>query len=128
MRLKGRFQKHHIQVGLSEEVPMLYSGPEQKYVLSELLSRHAAHIKYEKSELEFDLLITSDELVRTPERVRCYSLISSMPEAALPEVEETLRETREHYLALAAAIENRTKALPAPPKTVQATVLERVRS
>lgn len=45
---------------------------------------------------------SSDELlVQTPDRMRCYRLVSVMPESALPEVEESLRELQEHYCSLA---------------------------
>jgi hypothetical protein len=124
VKVRGRFTKHELQVGLSEELPLDYVGPEQKYALSDLLTR-ADRLHYKKDVLDFEMDMTTDELVRTPERVRCYEIISAMPASALPEVEETLRETYDHYVSLAAAAER--PALP-PAKTVQATVVERVRT
>lgn len=65
----------------------------------------------------------SDELlVQTPDRMRCYRLVSAMPESALPEVEESLLGLQEHYCSLAAA--NLHPQLDPPPQAVTPIVAE----
>jgi hypothetical protein len=69
---------------------------------------------------------TLGELVETPERIRCHLLVSKMPDAALHELEEELRETYEHYVSLASTAQ--LSALPPPSKAVTATVIEHVKT
>lgn len=64
-----------------------------------------------KRSREFELIPTSDESLQTPERIVCYRLISAMPESALSEVKEALKETLQHYLD----IEEVRLHLPEPP-------------
>lgn len=126
MKLKGRFEKHEIQVGLSAELPLAYQGPEEKYTLADRIARSPlAEFKLSKSVLEFELLGTSDEFERVPDRLRCHLLINRMPDEAIPEVEEELRATYAHYVSL--ADETSTRSLPPPPKAVAATSVARVK-
>ena len=121
--MKVKFVKQQLEVGLSAEVPLAYSGPEQKYTLADHLATRATHVRFEKSSVEFDFG-TSADLVRTPGRDRCYRLVSAMPDSALEEVEEQLTDAYSHYVALAEA-DASPRALPAPRK-VAATVIQRV--
>ena len=126
MKLKGRFVKEELQVGLSAEVPLKYRDPTEKYALADQLvsSDFTPDWRYSRGTYEFEFDLTTDELLHTPSRDRCYLLISAMPDAALKEVEEELREIYEHYLTLAAA-DKQPRCLP-EPKKVTATVVRRV--
>lgn len=125
MKLKGRFEQNEIYVGLSGEFPFEVKLADVPTTMVEALGWPApTHVKFVRKSLDFEL--TSDELVRTPERMRCYQLVSVMPEDALPEVEEGLRETYQHYHALAEA-GRRARLIP-ESKVVKATVLSHVKT
>ena len=124
-KLKATFEKEVVRVGLSSAVPLAYRGAEEKYELADwLASGSATNINYEKDKIVLE--ITSDEVRQSPQRRRCYHLVSTMPEAALSEVEEELLETFEHYSSLA-AVAGHTKFLPAPQR-ITATVTGRVKT
>ena len=72
-------------------------------------------------ELTFDLEIeTTDEMSQPTTRGRCYLLIHKMPQVALGEIEENLREALLHYIDLEKI--ERTRLIPAPKKKVSARV------
>jgi hypothetical protein len=133
--LKGRYRKQVFRVGISEVRPLHYNDADEKYVLADIASgalpptfmvaKGGATFVMERSITEIVFDITTDEYRRTPERLRCYQLISAMPDAALAEVEETLCETYDHYMVLEGA--KQQPLLPAPA-TVEGIVQDRVRS
>lgn len=125
-RIKVKFEKQTLQVGLSAEIPLTYRGPEEKYELADWLAPvRPSFVTYEKDTLLFEFQTTSDELPHSPERARCHHLVRILPESALPEVEEELAETYQHYLAIAEA-KDQTKLLTAR-EPVRATVVEIVK-
>ena len=99
MRISGKYEKQELVVGLSAERSVSgYREPKEKYSMADVET-----VRYTKDILEFEFYDTTDEIPGAPQRLHCYQLISIMPEAALPEVEEELVETYRHYLALEAA-------------------------
>ena len=120
--------KDEVQVGLSSALPIASIESEDKLQVADVVERIAAsHVKYTKRTLEFELEMTADEVLeRSPERIRCHRLISTMPAPALGEVEEELRETYKHYLTLAQVAAERP-LLP-PPREVTASVIQERRS
>ncbi len=126
MQLKGTFEKTEVRVGLSDVVPLNYSGPSEKYLLSDLVT-DSRGLHYIKQTLKFELYATSDELlVFTPERSTCYRLVSALPEAALPELQENLLELHDHYLSIASAKQH-VQLLP-PPQTVTPVITGTVKT
>ncbi|MBN2497435.1 MAG: hypothetical protein JXR96_22780 [Deltaproteobacteria bacterium] len=127
MKFRGKFEKQEIEVGLSIELPMDYRGPEEKYTLADIIAHSTPkHIRFEKRTVEFEIYGTSTENKETPERYRCHLLVSNMPDIALPEVEEELRDTYEHYISI--DLVSQHPSLPPPSRPVTATVINHVKT
>ena len=138
--MKVEFEKKEIEVGLSSTLPLHYLTPEEKYFLADAISGlntdvippdptnepslggeiEIVRAKFTKTIITFEV-DTSAQLIRSPERNRCYQIISTMPEEALKEVEEELLYTRNHYLAIA---KEQQKMLVEKQKMIAATVLD----
>ncbi|MFH0899104.1 MAG: hypothetical protein V2A73_00600 [Pseudomonadota bacterium] len=127
--VKGKYEKEELHIGLSSELPN--SDQSEAYSVEDLIARSSlTYVKHVKQTFQIEMVTTAATedlpLVWSPERIRCYRLVSAMPEPALPEVEEELQETFQHYIALAAAAQA-PKLLPAK-REVKASVTERVRT
>lgn len=127
LKLKGRFEKEEIRVGLSAGLPLAYDGAEEKYAIVDLIaSSHPSHFTYTKDVIRWEMEITSDSPFRSADRGYCYHLISIMPDDALEEVTQELSETLQHYISIE-EINRQPKYLPTT-KEVSGIVVDRLKT
>jgi hypothetical protein len=133
MKVRGRFQKQELSVGLSNLLPLAYRGPEEKYAKADMLTiGNAAHhpwrgtkITYETTTIDFEF-VAFEVPAHAEGRFRCIQLVSELPEAALSEAEEELVAIRDHYFALQSS-EHQPAQLPSS-RPVTAKVVDHLKT